>query len=134
MEAPKRFSTWFFMAPAPEHIAHLEADGGEIHELAWMRPTDARHRRNGGEIELIPPTFITLALLERFPSAEAALAHYRANPPEHFITRFAVVEGFAIAMYEGDAGYTTGDASIPGRRHRLWMGDGDWRYERDIWD
>ncbi|MBU6330555.1 MAG: NUDIX hydrolase, partial [Acidobacteria bacterium] len=53
MEAPKRFSTFFFIGPAP--TALLTADGGEIHELAWMTPTEAMARRNAGEIELIPP-------------------------------------------------------------------------------
>ncbi len=131
MEAPKRFSTFFFIGPAPEHV--LTADGGEIHELAWMAPADAMARRNAGEIELIPPTFITLALLSRFADLASALAHYASSLPEHFVTRFASIDGTAIAMYDEDAGYATGDASLPGARHRLWMGEGDWIYERSVW-
>jgi 8-oxo-dGTP pyrophosphatase MutT (NUDIX family) len=133
MEAPRRFSTWFFMAPAPEHIAGLEADGGEIHELAWMRPFDAMRGRNEGEIELIPPTFITLAILDRFTTAEEALEHYRTYPPEHFVTKFASDDGDMVALYEGDAGYESGDATTPGIRHRLRMGAGEWSYERTDW-
>lgn len=133
IEAPRRFSTWFFMAPAPEQIAGLVADGGEIHELEWMRPADAMGRSNAGEIDFIPPTFITLALLDRFTTARAALEHYRTNPPEHFCTRFASVDGVALTMYEGDAGYHSGDATAPGERNRLWIGKGDWRYERTVW-
>jgi len=131
MEAAKRFSTFFFIGPAPERV--LTADGGEIHELAWMSPADAMTRRNAGEIELIPPTFITLALLSRFADVASALAHYAAHAPEHFVTQFAAVDGTAIAMYDEDAGYATGDASLPGARHRLWMGEGDWIYERSEW-
>jgi 8-oxo-dGTP pyrophosphatase MutT (NUDIX family) len=131
MEAPKRFSTFFFIGPAPEHV--LTADGGEIHELAWMAPADAINRRNGGEIELIPPTFITLALLSQFADVDSALAHYAANAPEHFVTQFASIDGTAIAMYDEDAGYATGDGSLPGARHRLWMGEGNWIYERSDW-
>jgi 8-oxo-dGTP pyrophosphatase MutT (NUDIX family) len=131
MEAPKRFSTFFFIGPAPEHV--LTADGGEIHELAWMAPADAMTRRNVGEIELIPPTFITLALLSRFADVASALAHYASHAPEHFVTQFASVDGTAIAMYDEDAGYATGDPSLPGARHRLWMGEGDWIYERSEW-
>ena len=131
MEAAKRFSTFFFIGPAPEHV--LTADGGEIHELAWMAPADAMTRRNAGEIELIPPTFITLALLSRFADVAAALMHYASSPPEYFVTQFASVDGAAIAMYDEDAGYATGDASVPGARHRLWMGEGDWIYERTDW-
>lgn len=131
MEAPKRFSTFFFVGPAPKHA--LTADGGEIHELAWMSPTDAMRRRNAGEIELIPPTFITLALLSRFTDAASVLAHHASNEAEHFVTRFASVDGTAIAMYDEDAGYATGDGSVPGARHRLWMGEDEWIYERSTW-
>jgi 8-oxo-dGTP pyrophosphatase MutT (NUDIX family) len=130
LEAPKRFSTYFFMGPAPTET--LTADGGEIHELAWMRPADAMRRRNVGEIELIPPTFITLALLAPFATAAEATDHYRNNPPEFFITKFTRADGYNIALYAGDAGYETADASVPGPRNRLFMGDGDWRYERDV--
>jgi 8-oxo-dGTP pyrophosphatase MutT (NUDIX family) len=133
MQTPRRFSTWFFMAPAPEHIAGLEADGGEIHELAWMRPADAIIRHRTGDIELIPPTFITLAILEQFATADEALEHYRTHPPEHFTTKFAVEDGVFMAYYAGDAGYDSDDPAMPGDRHRLYMGEGDWRYERTNW-
>jgi 8-oxo-dGTP pyrophosphatase MutT (NUDIX family) len=129
LEAPKRFSTYFFIGPAPTET--LTADGEEIHELAWMRPADAMRRRNEGEIELIPPTFITLALLAPFATATEALAHYRDNSPEFFVTKFTRKDGYNIALYAGDAGYGVGDASLPGPRNRLLMGQGDWVYERD---
>jgi hypothetical protein len=118
------------MGPAPAEA--LTADGGEIHELAWMRPADAMRRRNEGEIELIPPTFITLALLAPFTSTTDALAHYRDNSPEFFVTKFTRKDGYNIALYAGDAGYEVGDASLPGARNRLLMGEGDWVYERDV--
>jgi len=130
MEAPKRFSTYFFMGPAPTET--LTADGGEIHELAWMRPADAMRRRNDGEIELIPPTFITLALLAPFTSTAEALAYYRDNSPEYFVTKFTRADGYNIALCDGDAGYESADASVPGPRNRLLMGEGDWVYERDV--
>ena len=130
LEAPKRFSTYFFMGPAPTET--LTADGSEIHELEWMRPADAMRRRNEGEIELIPPTFITLALLAPFASTAEALAHYRDNSPEFFVTKFTRKDGYNIALYAGDAGYEVGDASLPGARNRLLMGEGDWVYERDV--
>jgi 8-oxo-dGTP pyrophosphatase MutT (NUDIX family) len=130
LEAPKRFSTYFFMGPAPTET--LTADGGEIHELAWMRPADAMRQRNEGQIELIPPTFITLALLAPFATATEALAHYRDNSPEFFVTKFTRKDGYNIALYAGDAGYAVGDASVPGARNRLLMGEGDWIYERDV--
>jgi hypothetical protein len=35
-----------------------------------------------------------------------------------------------VALYHGDAGYESGDADLEGARHRLWMVEGGWRYER----
>jgi 8-oxo-dGTP pyrophosphatase MutT (NUDIX family) len=127
--APKRFLTYFFAAPAPEGAVHI--DGGEIHGHAWMTPTDAMRRRNALEIELSPPTWITLEHLAAYSSTAEALASMAAEPPEWFATRFAGVDGGGVALYHGDAGYDDEDASIPGPRHRLWMLDSGWRYERD---
>lgn len=129
MEAPKRFSTFFFIGPAPTHV--LTADGGEIHELAWMRPGEAIARRNADEIELIPPTFVTLALLDRFATAADAIDHHRTAAPDFFVTKFAKVDDVTVSMWAGDAGYESGDASIDGPRHRITMRTGDWVYERD---
>ncbi len=129
-EAPKRFATFFFVGPAPEEVAHLQADGGEIHELRWFRPAAAVEARNAGEIELVPPQFITLEQLRPFASAAEVMAHYRARPPEHFATSFTRVEGGMVAVYAGDAGLDSGDLEAPGGRHRLWMMAEGWRYER----
>lgn len=129
MEAPKRFSTFFFIGPAPTH--DLTADGGEIHELAWMRPADAIARRNADEIDLIPPTFVTLALLDRFASASQAIEHHRTAAPDFFVTKFAKQGDVMVSMWEGDAGYESGDADVAGPRHRITMRPGDWIYERD---
>jgi len=129
--SPKRFATWFFVAPAPSELAGLQVDGGEIHELGWFRPVDAMRRRNAGEIELAPPTWITLEQLKGFAGVDEALEALGARPPEWFATRFARVEGGAVAMYHGDAGYDAEDAERAGARHRLWMLADGWRYERD---
>jgi 8-oxo-dGTP pyrophosphatase MutT (NUDIX family) len=130
VEAPKRFATFFFLGPAPEEVADLHADGGEIHELGWLRPADAVAARNAGEIELVPPTYITLELLGRFGSTVEALEHHRTRPPEHFSTSCVRFDGGMVALYAGDAGYESGDLDQPGGRHRLWMLAEGWRYER----
>ena len=126
---PKRFATWFFAAHAPAGAVTI--DGGEILDHAWMAPLQALRRRNRHEIELAPPTWITLSTLTRHDSAEDALAAFRAAEPERFATRFAIAGPDVIAMYEGDAGYETTDHTLVGGRHRLLMARGGWRYERD---
>ena len=127
--APVRFHTWFFLAPAP--AGRVAIDQGEIHEHAWMRPDEARRRRDAQEIELAPPTFVTLIELSRFGAVAPALAAARARTPERFTTRVAKAEGGMVALWHGDAGYEAADAARPGARHRLWMLDAGWRYERD---
>lgn len=126
--APRRYRTWFFVARAPEAVVSI--DGGEIHEHAWLRPADALVRRDAGGIELAPPTFVTLHELAQHESVEATLAHARSRTPELFATVIARVDGGAVAMWHGDAGYEDGVPDRPGARHRLWMLDRGWRYER----
>ena len=126
---PKRYFTWFFVAQAPGEAVTI--DGGEIHEHAWLRPADALARRDAGEVELAPPTFVTLFELARCSSVDAALGMARSRKPERFQTAIGRVDGGAVALWHGDAGYADADPTKPGPRHRLWMlGDG-WRYERD---
>lgn len=125
---PRRFATWFFVSRAPG--GHVTVDGGEIHDHGWFRPADALARRNSLEIELAPPTWITLEQLLGFDDVDGALAGLGSREPEYFATRFAPVEGGAVAMYHGDAGYDDEDPTRPGGRHRLWMLETGWRYER----
>ncbi len=126
--APKRFTTWFFVARAPE--GDVVVDGGEIHEHAWVRPADGIARRDAGEIELAPPTWVTLHDLAQFATVDDALAAIDRREPELFETRIGSIDDAIVAMWQGDAGYETGDPDASGSRHRLLMGDGGWTYER----
>ena len=83
--APKRFLTWFFVAGAFD--GDVAIDLGEIHDQAWMRPADAMKRRNALEIELMPPTWVTLDRLAAFPTSRRprrrARPHARALRHAH---------------------------------------------------
>ena len=125
--APRRFSTWFFLAPAP--MARVLIDGGEIHDEGWFRPVDALARRDRGEIELVPPTWVTLLRLAAWPDVATALAAARARSPERFATRMVNADGLLVALWDGDAGYPDGDPSRAGARRRLWLDPAGWRYE-----
>ena len=130
--APKRFATWFFVAPAPPGAVTI--DGGEIHDSAWMRPVDALARRDADEIELAPPTWMTLRHLAQFPDVVAVLAEARSRPPTFYVTHMGRADDGIVAMWVGDAGYESGDPDAPGARHRLRIGPGPWRLERTIGD
>jgi 8-oxo-dGTP pyrophosphatase MutT (NUDIX family) len=127
-QAPRRFSTWFFLAPAPSG-ADVAVDGGEIHEHRWLRPADALERRDAGEIELAPPTWVTLWRLHAAGDVEGAISQARARPPQRFETHVAHAGEALVALWDGDAGYHDGDAERPGARHRLSMLPSGWRYE-----
>jgi len=129
--APRIFLTWFFVAPAPG--GSVAIDQGEIHDHAWMRPADALRRRDAAEIELAPPTFVTLLDLSRSPTVERALAAARARTPERYATRIAKGDGGMVALWHGDAGYEASDAAAAGPRHRLAMLDSGWVFERTAW-
>ena len=127
-QTPKRFSTWFYVARAPEGAVTI--DDGEIRDHMWVSPSEALTRRDALEIELAPPTWVTLHLLASAGSVDAALDAARAAEPEYFTTKAALTEAGVVAMWHGDAGYESGDASVEGPRHRLWMTAPPWRYER----
>lgn len=124
-EVPRRFATWFFVTRAPE--GDVTVDGGEIHDHRWVAPREVLRQR---DIELIPPTWITLAQLAAHDRVESVLDEARSRAPEVFQTRIAPEAGGAVALYEGDAGYRDGNTQRPGPRHRLHMTRSGWRYER----
>lgn len=126
---PKRFATYFFVAPAPAGVVTI--DGGEIHDEAWMRPADALTRRDALEIELAPPTWVTLHDLATFDTIDALMTDAHARKPVFYETHMGKGEAGMFALWEGDAGYDSGDADAPGPRHRLLMKrDGGWTLER----
>ncbi len=127
--APKRFATWFFLAPAPRGVVTI--DGGEIHEHVWVTPATALERHAAGEIELAPPTWVTLHRLTRAASVEDAVAEARAGTIEYFTTAIRVGDaGELVALWHGDVAYEGGDLDAIGTRHRLLMTKGGWTYER----
>jgi 8-oxo-dGTP pyrophosphatase MutT (NUDIX family) len=127
--APKRFTTWFFLAPAPAGIVSI--DGGEIHDHLWVTPSEALERHGAGEIQLAPPTWVTLHWLVESTSVAAALQRARTETVEYFSTRIARGEdGELVAVWHGDVAYDGGDLAAAGGRHRLAMINGGWRYER----
>lgn len=71
--APRRYDTWFFVAPAPEGHAYAHDDDETI-ASEWMRPVDALARAGRREIELIYPTFRSLQALARFHDTAALFA------------------------------------------------------------
>jgi 8-oxo-dGTP pyrophosphatase MutT (NUDIX family) len=127
--APKRFLTWFFLAPATSDTVTI--DRGEIHEHVWLRPADALARRNALEIELAPPTWVTLEWLNAHRDAAASIAAAATRHPERFVTRIMGSPEGPVALWHGDAAYAADEIDCAGPRHRLYMRANGWVYQRD---
>jgi 8-oxo-dGTP pyrophosphatase MutT (NUDIX family) len=126
--APRRYATWFFVGPAPDGVVTI--DGGEIHDSAWMRPEDALARCDTREVELAPPTWMTLHYLAGFADVGAAMADAHARDPDVYETVIVKTDDGIAALWAGDAGYETADASAAGPRHRLLMSATGWTLDR----
>ena len=126
---PRRFATWFYVGLAGG--AEVRIDGGEIHDHRWFSAAAALAAQRAGEIELPPPTFVTLSVLAQHASPRAALAAAAAQPPLVYLPRIARSASGVAALYPGDAGWEARDADRPGARHRLLFLESGWRYLRE---
>jgi len=111
---PRRFTTWFFVAPWSGEA--VTVDGHEIVDHEWVRPSVALV--DGRPVA--PPTFVTLHELAGIADL-AALAGGPRHGVEHFVTRPARDGDAAYLLWHGDAGYESGDATLAGPRHRATM-------------
>lgn len=135
-ESPKRFLTWFFVAEIQD-VDDVTVDGAEITDHVWVRPADGLAARDAGKVTLMPPTWMALHDLRDMPSIEAVLDLARGRTPPYWETHLSFVprtdnpEKFdVVALWEGDAGFDACDATVPGARRRLHMGEAPWFYDR----
>ena len=129
---PRRFATWFFVAHVPTES--VEVDAGEIEQHRWFKASEALSARDAGEIELPPPTFVTLDWARDFGAVRDALNAARKGVSSMlaYAPRIVAQHDGAISLYEGDAGYVQRNPDAEGARHRLSMSRSGWRYDRLI--
>ena len=126
---PKRFSTYFFATKLLDGD-EVTIDDSEIIEHNWFRPHEAIDLRDAGEIELAPPTWVTLNRLISFTNVENALNDLDAKDPIFYETHIAQSAKGPVAMWFGDAGYEKTDPDMPGERHRLTMTTDGYHFEQ----
>jgi len=127
--APKRYATWFFAAPVDDDDVII--DDGEIVDMEWTTPAAAIDRHHRGEIEIVPPTWVTLDLLTGHETVASLLAFLDERPARYHATKVTRGGEHPVVMWHGDAGYDTGDPTIDGPRHRLTMKPDGYVYEDD---
>ena len=127
----RRFSTWFFVAPAPTGEVALAVDEATAHQ--WITPENALAANARGELPLAPPTWMTLHHLSGSSSVDELTEGLLLREPLRMHTRVVAREPLTLA-WAGDVAYEHGDglvdAYVGGRRHRLVLHPGGWSYER----
>ena len=131
---PKRFSTWFFVAET-DFKDKITVDGGEILDHRWIKPEEALAHQAAGDIELAPPTWVTLHQLAKRQTIAEILQQFERADPLHFATRLERTEaGTPVAIWFGDSAFDSGDLNAPGQRHRLLLKRGGFVFENTVVD
>jgi len=127
--SPQRFDTWFFAATL-DTSHEVIVCGSEIVGHRWLSPADALAAHHGGEIQLAPPTFVTVTWLTEHGRAGEALETLGNAPFIVFRPRIHRTPEHLVMLYPGDAGYEANDPARDGARHRIVGLASGWRYER----
>ena len=127
--SPQRFDTWFFLGAIDTHH-EVVVCGSEMVAHRWLAPAAALEAYGRGEIQLAPPTFVTVSWLLEHRRAGDALRALASAPFITFRPRIHRSPEGAVMLYPGDAGYEANDPSREGPRHRILALRDGWRYER----
>jgi 8-oxo-dGTP pyrophosphatase MutT (NUDIX family) len=129
----KRFATWFFAGLANDTHDEITIDDGEIKDHAWITPAAALERHRRGEIDLVPPTWVTLYHLSQYSPATEVMKHFESQVAKIYSTRVVKAEdGNRVAMWTGDAGYEAWNPDVSGERHRLVMAKDGFEFQNSI--
>ncbi len=95
---PRRYRTWFFVAVLPEGQVTRDVST-EAASVSWLPALDAVAKAEGGEIFMLPPTYLTLLDVGQHASPADVLAEARTRQVEMF-TPEVVAEGdeFVLSM------------------------------------
>jgi 8-oxo-dGTP pyrophosphatase MutT (NUDIX family) len=101
---PKRFDTWFFLAPAPP--AQLGAhDGKESTDSIWVSPREALEGGESGRFKLPFPTTRNLIRLGKQPNVKAALDDMKGKPIVSVMPIMTKLNGGRQLRIPKEAGY-----------------------------
>jgi 8-oxo-dGTP pyrophosphatase MutT (NUDIX family) len=127
--SPQRFDTWFFLGVL-DTSHEVVVCGLEMISHRWITPEGALLAQRSGEIQLAPPTFVTVQWLGAHARASDARDALAREPILTFRPRLARSAAGTCMLYPGDAGYESGDPDRPGPRHRILALASGWQYER----
>ena len=116
---PRRYSTYFFFADVNGRDITVEIDDSEIKKHTWMNPQKALDKVKTGELAMMPPTYVSLQRIRKCQTVAAAKQVLTSLEPIYILPVLHLQKGKMYCLYEGDAGYATGNANLPGARHRM---------------
>jgi len=114
---PKRFSTWFFIAP--EVSGELNVDERENSQARWISLSDALALYEQGELPMAVPTWCTIRDLAASPSISDLIDTVITQGPRIHHTRALPDPAGRVLLWAGDAAYESGDLTTDGPRNRL---------------
>lgn len=131
---PRRFATWFFLAPASDR-SPVTVDGEEITAHRWITLQGALDEHAAGDLQLAPPQYVTLLGLVRARTVADAERRCRTRRYMRFTPQIVPDGDTICCIYPGDVAYdaTTPDdrgaLDVEGPRHRLTIRGSDFAYE-----
>ena len=91
---PRRYRTWFFVARLPEGQVTRDISR-ESSAVAWLPVGDAVAQAEGGEIMMMPPTWLTCLDVDRYAGPDAVIEEAAGRRVEIFTPE-------VVASEEGD--------------------------------
>lgn len=99
---PKRFDTFFLLAPLPPGQEATHDDGVESDDLVWVDPAAVIETPAGHPFAITPPTWFTIALLAQHRTIEELTAWARGREIERIEPRLAVVDDVRRVTFPND--------------------------------
>jgi len=128
----RRFDARFFIAIAPEGQIGFH-DEHETMASFWASPKEVLRRFDAGEVQLMPPTHRTIAVLAACATTDAAIAMAASSNldpicPRLVPQRDAHGETMALVL-PGDREHDVREARVPGEGSRYVLRGDRWRSE-----
>ncbi|MFK7908560.1 MAG: NUDIX domain-containing protein [Chitinophagales bacterium] len=119
VKEPRRYATYFFFGAVENAASEVKVDDSEIKQHLWIHPQKALDKVRTRELAMMPPTIMSLQLIRKCQSVAEAQELILQEKPIFILPVLQPKNGKMFCMYEGDAGYSTGEADTVGARHRL---------------
>jgi 8-oxo-dGTP pyrophosphatase MutT (NUDIX family) len=105
---PRRYDTWFFLAPVPAGQRARDVSG-EADRAFWMHPAEAVAATVAGAVAMLPPTWAVLEELANYDAVADALAAAEGRAVETVLPGWIEVDGEIRVVLPDDAEFPGDD-------------------------